>query len=43
MNWLSELIGRVCALFQREKLDQELDEELRFHIERQTGRTFRLA
>ena len=36
MNWLSELFRRVRALFQKEKLDQEMDEELRFHIERQT-------
>ena len=36
MNSLGELFRRVCALFQKEKLDRDMDEELRFHIERQT-------
>ena len=36
MSWLSELFRRVRALFEKERLDQEMDEELRFHVERQT-------
>ena len=33
MNWLQTLLSRFVALFRRKQLDQELDEELRSHIE----------
>ena len=36
MNWLIKLFRRVRILFQKEKLDREMEDELRFHIERQT-------
>jgi len=35
MKLLSTLRRRFAAFLQREKLDAELDEELRFHLERQ--------
>ena len=33
MNCLGELRAYVRALFQKEKLDRELEDELRFHVE----------
>ena len=36
MNMLQRLSLRLRALFRRRQIDGELDEELRFHIERQT-------
>ena len=35
MNGLKVLFRRVLGLFRKWKLDQELDEELRFHVQRQ--------
>jgi len=35
MKWLRELIASFVALFRKARLEQELDEELRFHFERQ--------
>ena len=34
---LTDLIHRLRSLFRRQRVEQELDEELRFHLERQTG------
>src|SRR5688500_2891323 len=36
MDWLQKLRLRFRALFQKEKLDAEMDEEMRSHIEMQT-------
>src|SRR6266550_3621215 len=36
MNWFHKLLLRLRALFQKEKLDAEMDEEMRSHIEMQT-------
>lgn len=36
MKQLRQTFRRVRALFQKEKLDQEMDEELRFHVGKQT-------
>jgi len=36
MKQLRQAFRRVRALFQKEKLDQELDEEVRFHVQQQT-------
>ena len=33
MNWLQKLRSGFRALFRKEKLDQEMDEEMRFHLE----------
>jgi hypothetical protein len=35
-HWLYTIPLRLRSLFQRDRVDQELDEELRDHIERQT-------
>ena len=37
MNWLRGMRGRFRALFQRERVEQDMAEELRSHIELQTG------
>src|SRR2546428_12751523 len=36
MNWWRKLQVRLHALFQKRKLDDEMDEEMRSHIEMQT-------
>src|SRR3989442_3102108 len=36
MNWSRELQVRIRALFQKQKLDARMDEEMRSHIEMQT-------
>src|SRR6266568_1980679 len=36
MNWLPPLQRRFRALFQKEKLDARMDDEMRSHIEMQT-------
>src|SRR5207244_5884078 len=36
MNWSRKLQVRLRALFQKRKLDAEMDEEMRSHIEMQT-------
>jgi len=36
MNWSRKLQVRIRALFQKRKLDAEMDEEMRSHIEMQT-------
>ena len=36
MNWRRKLQLRFCALFEKRKLDAEMDEEMRSHIEMQT-------
>ena len=36
MNWWRKLQLRLRALFQKRKLDAEMDEEMRSHIEMQT-------
>ena len=33
MNWLSSSVSRFLALFRKRRLDEELDDELRFHLE----------
>ena len=33
MNWLRTFLSRFGALFRRRKLEEELDEEVRFHLE----------
>src|SRR5229473_3375441 len=35
MRWADKLLLRVRSLLRRERIDHELDEELRFHIEQQ--------
>jgi putative ABC transport system permease protein len=35
MRWPAKILHWVCALFLRNRLDQELDDELRFHLEQQ--------
>lgn len=37
MDWLRQLLSRFAALFTRRKLDADLDEELRAHLEIATG------
>ncbi|MGH9708926.1 MAG: ABC transporter permease, partial [Candidatus Acidiferrales bacterium] len=37
MRWLAKMSLRVRSLFGRRRADEELDEELRFHVERQTA------
>ena len=36
MNWLQKLPLQIRALFQKEKLDARMDDEMRSHIEMQT-------
>jgi putative ABC transport system permease protein len=36
MNWFHKLKLRLRALFQKEKLDAQMDDEMRSHIEMQT-------
>src|ERR1700704_139740 len=36
MNWLQKLPQRIRALFQKKKLDAQMDDEIRSHIEMQT-------
>src|SRR5213596_3002020 len=36
MNWLRKLRVRIRALFKKRKLDAEMDEEMRAHLEMQT-------
>ena len=36
MNWLQKIQTRLYALFQKKKLDAEMDEEMRSHIEMKT-------
>src|SRR6185436_5892909 len=36
MNWIHKLRVRFRALFQKEKLDAQMDDEMRSHIEMQT-------
>lgn len=36
-HWIYTIPQRLRALFRRQEVDQELDEELRYHIERKTG------
>jgi len=33
MSWLRSIIGRLSALFRKGRLDADLDDELRFHLE----------
>lgn len=35
MSWLKKLTLRLRALFRKGRVEQELDEELRFHLDRQ--------
>ncbi|MCH6553617.1 MAG: ABC transporter permease [Acidobacteria bacterium] len=37
MLWLSRLSHALRSLFRKQQMEQELDEELRFHLERQTA------
>ncbi len=37
MLWLSRLSYALRSLFRKQQMEQELDEELRFHLERQTA------
>lgn len=41
MNWLRSPRSRFRGLFQRDALEQELDEEVRFHLEMQTEENLR--
>ncbi len=34
------VVGRLSALFERDRFEQELDEELRFHLEMETSISF---
>src|SRR5688572_6082733 len=34
-EWLSDVTYRLRAIFRRERVEHELDEELRFHLERE--------
>jgi len=36
MEWIDKSYRRICALFQKRKLDAEMDEEMRFHLELRT-------
>src|SRR5438552_17458529 len=36
MNWMQKLPQRIRALFQKERLDARMDDEMRLHIEMQT-------
>src|SRR6267154_1583842 len=36
MNWLHKIHHRIQCLFQKQKLDTEMDEEIRAHIEMRT-------
>jgi putative ABC transport system permease protein len=36
MEWIVNGFRRLCALFQRRKLDEEMDEEMRVHLELRT-------
>ena len=40
-DWMSDLRYRMRALFRRAELERELDDELRFHIERETEKHVR--
>ena len=40
---LSKLKTRLRALLRKSKMERELDEELRYHIEQQTEQNFRLG
>src|SRR5579872_3681954 len=35
MRWTGKLLLRLRSLFRRERVEQELDDELRFHLEQQ--------
>src|SRR5207245_5892504 len=35
MRWTDKLLLRVRSLFERPRVEQELDDELRFHLEQQ--------
>ena len=35
MRWIHSLLLRLRSLFRRNRTETELDEELRFHLERQ--------
>ncbi len=35
MNWIRRLVWRFEVLFSKKRVDQELDEELRYHLERE--------
>ena len=37
MTWLRILKSRLAALFRKDRLEQELDEELRSHLEMRTN------
>ena len=40
---LSKLMTRLRALLRKSEMERELDEELRYHIERQTEQNIRLG
>src|SRR5690242_2452711 len=40
---ISELLFRLRALFRRDAMERELDDELRFHLERETEKLMRLG
>src|SRR4030095_1462186 len=35
MSWASVLAARLCGLFEHKRLERELDDEVRFHLEMQ--------
>ncbi len=41
MTWLKTFAGRFLALFRKRKLEEELDQELRFHLEMETAENIR--
>ncbi len=43
MLWLSRLSHALRSLFRKQQMEQELDEELRFHLERQTAENIKVG
>jgi hypothetical protein len=43
MDWIRTLLSRCSGLFQRRKLDADLDEELSAHIEIATAENVKLG
>lgn len=36
MSWVRKLSSRLRALFRKENVERELDDEMRFHLEMET-------
>jgi hypothetical protein len=41
MSWMKEGWRRICSFAQRDGMERGLDEEIRFHIDQQTGKNLR--